>query len=67
MVERERETVVVNDGGRRGSGGTIVAVLAIIALLVVLYLVFGQGMIGGGETTDVKVDIAAPTSGGSGS
>ncbi|TFI57474.1 hypothetical protein E2493_14795 [Sphingomonas parva] len=68
MAERERETVVVGDSGR-GGGGTIVAVIAVIALLVVLFLVFGRGLIGGGETKEIKadVDISAPSGGGSGS
>lgn len=62
MAERERETVVVADTDRRGGGGTLAAVLAIIALLIVLFLIFGKGLISGGETTDIKadVDIAAP-------
>ena len=66
MAEHERETVIVNDGGRRGGGGTAIVAIVVIALLVVLFLVFGKGLMGGGETTDVKadIDISAPKSGG---
>lgn len=62
MVERERETVVVSEGGRRGGSGAIVAIVAIIVLAVILFLVFGQGLLGGGtETIKADVDIEAPT------
>ena len=63
MAERERETVVVTDGGGRGGSGGVIAVVAIIALAVILFLVFGQGLLGGGGTETIKadVDIEAPT------
>ena len=65
MAEHERETVIVNDTGRRG-GGTAIVAIVVIALLVVLFLVFGKGLMGGDGTTDVKadVDISAPKTGG---
>ncbi len=62
MAERERETIVTTDSGR-GSGGTILAVVLLIAILVVLFLVFGQGLIGGGTDkieADVSIDTPAP-------
>jgi hypothetical protein len=66
--ERERETTVIHtDGGDRGSGGTVIAVILLIAVLALLFYLFGGQLMGGGETTDVKVDVAAPTGGGSGS
>ena len=58
MADREKERVVyTDDGGGRGAGTTIAVILGIIALLVVLYLLFGQGLMGGGETTDIKADV----------
>jgi len=67
MAERERETVVYTDGGSRG-GGTALVALAVIALLVVLFLVFGRGLISGSTThkIDAHVDINTPSSGTSG-
>jgi hypothetical protein len=65
--ERETTTIVTTDGGGRG-GGTVIAVILLIAVLALLFYLFGGNLMGGGgETTDVKVDIAAPTGGGSGS
>ncbi len=66
MADREKERVIYTEGGGRSGGTTIAVILGIIALLVVLYLLFGQGLMGGGETTDIKadIDVAAPTEGG---
>jgi hypothetical protein len=61
-VEREpvveRHTTVVDTGGGGGGGGTIVAVLVLIVGLVVLFLMFGRGLIGGDH--DVNVNVKAP-------
>lgn len=63
-VEREpvveRHTTVVTGGGDRGGGGTLLAVLVLIVALVVLFLMFGRGLIGGADSTDIKVDVKAP-------
>jgi hypothetical protein len=65
-VEREpvveRHTTVVSTGGERsGGGGTLLAVLVLIVALVVLFLMFGRGLIGGAsDATDVKVNIETP-------
>jgi hypothetical protein len=60
-VEREpvveRHTTVVDAGGGRGGGGTIVAVLVLVVGLVVLFLLFGRGLIGG---RDVDVNVNVP-------
>lgn len=58
----ERHTTVVSTGGgdRGGGGGTILAVLLLVAALVVLFLVFGRGLIGGGDDLNVNVDVKAP-------
>ena len=65
MAEHEKERVVYTEGSRSSGGSTIAIILGIIALLVVLFLLFGRGMIGGGETTDIKadVDVSAPAEG----
>jgi hypothetical protein len=59
MAERERETIVTTGGG--GGGSTAVIVLAIIAILVVLFLVFGRGLLSGSETKTIKADVNIDT------
>jgi uncharacterized membrane protein len=55
MVERER--TVINSGGGGGGGATIAVILLIIAVAVVLFLVFGRGLLSGGETTKIDADV----------
>ncbi len=58
MVERDRETVVVTDTGDRGRGsGAIIAIVLLLALLIVGYMLYRNGMFGGGGGGDTKVDI----------
>lgn len=61
MAERDRETVVVTDGGDRGSGaGAIVAIVALLVIAVVGYLLYTNGVFGGGGTTvevPSKIDV----------
>lgn len=61
MVEREKETIVHTDGGGGGGGGTLLAVVLLIALLVVLFLLFGRGLLGGGETDKIEADVTVDT------
>ena len=63
MAERERETIVHTDGG---GGGTLLAVVLLLAVIVVLFLLFGRGLIGGGETDKIEADVKidAPATGG---
>lgn len=61
MVERERETVVVTDGGDRGSGGAILAIVLLLALLIGGYLLYRSGVFtGGGSDTNVDIKIENP-------
>jgi len=55
----DRETTVVHtsDGG---SGGTILAVVLLIAVLAVLFYLFGDRIMGGGGDTKIDVDVSAP-------
>jgi len=64
LAEHEEEKVIVTE--RSGSGSTLAIVLAVIALLVVLFLLFGRGLMNDTETTDIKadIDISTPESGG---
>jgi p-aminobenzoyl-glutamate transporter AbgT len=64
-MERERETIVTTDGGR-GGGSTVVIILGLVALLVILFLVFGQGLVGGADTTEIKADVDVSAPGGEG-
>lgn len=68
MAERERETIIATDTGRRG-GGSAVAIVAIVLLaLVVLFFLFGRGMLNSdAPTKSIKadVDVNLPSGGGS--
>lgn len=60
MAERDRETVVVTDGDRGGSGA-VLAIVLLLAVAVILFLIFGtdllSGITGGGADTNIKVDV----------
>jgi hypothetical protein len=52
----DEKTTVVETGG--GGAGTVVAVvIGVIALLVILYLVFGSGMLNGTKQIDANVKV----------
>ena len=57
----ERHTTVVTTGDRGGGGsGVLIAVVLLIALLVGLFLFFGDMLTGAADEVDVKVDVEAP-------
>jgi hypothetical protein len=66
MADTERREVIYTDGGSRGGGSTAIVAVAVLAILVVLFLVFGRGLLSGSDTKTVKVDadISAPKTGG---
>ena len=56
----DEQPTVINTGG--GSGGVAIIALVIVALAVVLFLVFGQGLLKGDAKkidADIKVDTPA--------
>lgn len=55
MAERDRETIVTTGGG--GGGGVALAAVLLLVVVVVLFLVFGRGLIGGGDQT-IKADVS---------
>ena len=62
MADREKEVIVTSDGGGGGGMGVVAVLLLIVALAVILFLVFGRGMLGGGTQkvdADVKIDTPA--------
>jgi FlaG/FlaF family flagellin (archaellin) len=61
MAEHEKEVIVTNGGG--GGGGAIIAVVLLIAVLVVLFLVFGRGLLGSGSR-NINADVKIETPGG---
>ncbi|MBN8807120.1 MAG: hypothetical protein J0I47_02615 [Sphingomonas sp.] len=60
MADDGKTTIIQTDGG---GGAGMVALLAIvlIAIAVVAFLVFGQGLMGNSKTIDANVKIDAPT------
>jgi len=67
-VHREREIIVTNDGGRRGSGAStaIVVIFALVALAIVAFLGFTFLERDGGTIIPDEVDITVevPSTGG---
>ena len=59
VVERHR-TTVINTGGEGGGGGTALAVVLVIGLLVVLFLLFGRGLMSGSDETKIDVKVDTP-------
>ena len=63
MVEREKEVIVTNgDGG--GGSGVLIAVVLLVLVVGVLFYLFGQGMLGGGDkdiNADIKIETPAKT------
>lgn len=55
----ERTTIVTTETGGRSSGVWIVAILLVVALLAILFLVFGDRF-GRAEDIGVNVNIDAP-------
>ena len=55
----ERETTVISTGDGRGGGGTIAAVVVLLALIILGFLYF-NGTFGGGDETNLNVNIDAP-------
>ena len=60
MAEHEKEVIVTNGGDGGGGGGAIIAVVLLIAVLVVLFLVFGRGLLGSG-TKNINADVKIET------
>ncbi|QAY78818.1 hypothetical protein [Sphingosinicella sp. BN140058] len=56
----ERTTIVTTETGHRSSGGWIVAILLVVALLAILFLVFGDRFGRAAEDVGVNVNIDAP-------
>ena len=54
------ETTVINTGGERGGGGTIVAVLVLALLAIGAFLFFGGYLQSAADDLDVNVNVAAP-------
>ncbi len=56
----DKETIVTTDGGGSGAGA-VLAVVGIVALLIVVFLLFGSNMFGGAtEKIDADVKIETP-------
>jgi hypothetical protein len=59
-TERTNTTVVSTDGGRRGGGGWLIAILVLIALLALLWFLFGDRMNRAADEVGVNVNVEAP-------
>ncbi|HEY5711770.1 MAG TPA: hypothetical protein VIT38_07730 [Allosphingosinicella sp.] len=58
----EKEVIVTSGDGGGGGAMALIAVVLVVALLVGLYLMFGQGLLNGSQDikADIKVDTPAP-------
>jgi hypothetical protein len=60
-VERETTVIHTDDGGG-GGGGMLVGVILVIAILAILFYLFGGQLLGNKKTdVNVKVDTPAAT------
>lgn len=59
--DRDRETTII-ETRESGGNGTLIAVVLLIAVLGLLFYLFGGQLMGGdgGDKTDIKVDVSAP-------
>lgn len=57
MADEGKTTIIKTDGG---GGGIALLAIAIIAIAVVLFLVFGQNLMGNTKTIDADVKIDTP-------
>ncbi len=56
-MAEEREVIVTNDGGGSGAG-MIIALVLLVALLIVGFLLYQNGVFSGAANpTDIKADI----------
>jgi hypothetical protein len=58
--ETERTTVVTTGGDRGGGGGVLIAVVLIIAVLGLLFILFGGNFNKAADKVGVNVDVALP-------
>ncbi|HEX6374763.1 MAG TPA: hypothetical protein VFZ91_03480 [Allosphingosinicella sp.] len=58
--DTERTTVVQTDGRRGGGAGLVIAVLAIVALLAVLFFVFSGSFNRAADEIGVNVNVDTP-------
>lgn len=66
MVDREREVIVTEGGDRGGGFGMLAGVILVLAVLAILFFVFKDRILGGGDTNikaDVKVEGPAKSGG----
>ena len=56
MVDHEREVIVTNDGDRGGGFGMLAGVILVLAVLAILFFVFKDRILGGGDT-NIKADV----------
>lgn len=55
-MPEEREVIVTNGSGGSGAG-MIIALVLVVALLVVLFLLYQNGVFSGASPTDINADI----------
>jgi hypothetical protein len=58
--DTERTTIIQTDGDRGGGGGVLLAVLAILVLLAVLYFVFSGSFNRAADEVGVNVAVETP-------
>jgi hypothetical protein len=58
--DTERTTIIQTDSGRNRSGGVLLAVVLILALLAVLYFVFSGGFNRAADGVGVNVNVETP-------
>lgn len=61
MADDDKTTIIETDRGGGGGGAIALLAIAVIAIAVVLFLVFGQNLLGNTKTVDANVKIDTPS------
>ena len=60
MADREKEVIVTNSDGGGSGFGMLAGVILVLAVLAVLFFVFKDRILGGGDiNADVKIETPA--------
>ena len=60
LRESERTTIITSDGDRGRGSGVLIAVVSILAVLILLFILFGGSLNRAADEVGVNVDVSTP-------